>query len=76
MPTKIVLDEIGHTVDSLDDGVAATLRLVSLPALAQVTGRFFDPDRDARAHPQADETRARAELWNPSLELTGPTDLT
>ena len=74
MPTKIVLDEVGHSIDSLDDGVAATVRLVSHPALAQVTGRFFDQDREARAHPQAYDTRARAELWNRSLRLTGHAD--
>jgi NAD(P)-dependent dehydrogenase (short-subunit alcohol dehydrogenase family) len=75
MPTKIVLDEIGHSIDSLDDGVAATVRLVSDPALARVTGRFFDQDREARAHPQAYDPHARAELWNRSLRLTGHADL-
>src|SRR5262249_6011641 len=62
MPTKIVLDEIGHSVDSLGDGVAATARLVSEPALVQVTGRFFDRAREDRANPQAYDARARAEL--------------
>ena len=49
MPTKIVLDEVGHSIDSIDEGVDATRRLVSDPALAQVTGRFFDRAREARA---------------------------
>src|SRR5690349_23997544 len=40
MPTKIVLDEVGHSIDSIDEGVDATRGLVSDPALAQVTGRF------------------------------------
>jgi len=71
MPTKIVLDEIGHSIDSLDDGVAATWRLVSDPTLAQVTGRFFNQARETRAHDQAYDARARAELWNRSLQLTG-----
>jgi NAD(P)-dependent dehydrogenase (short-subunit alcohol dehydrogenase family) len=75
MPTKIVLDEIGHSIDSLDDGVAATRRLVSDPALAGVTGRFFDRTRDARANSQAYDARARAELWQRSLQLTGHADL-
>jgi NAD(P)-dependent dehydrogenase (short-subunit alcohol dehydrogenase family) len=74
MPTKIVLDEIGHSIDSLDEGVAATRRLVSDPTLAQVTGRFFDRTREARANAQAYDARARAELWNRSLQLTGQTE--
>ena len=71
MPTKIVLDEVGHSIDSLDEGVDATRRLVSDPALAQVTGLFFDRAREARANAQAYDARARAELWNRSLQLTG-----
>jgi NAD(P)-dependent dehydrogenase (short-subunit alcohol dehydrogenase family) len=71
MPTKIVLDEVGHSIDSIDEGVAATRRLVSDPALAQVTGRFFDRTREAQADAQAYDARARAELWNRSLQLTG-----
>jgi NAD(P)-dependent dehydrogenase (short-subunit alcohol dehydrogenase family) len=74
MPTKMVLDEIGYSVDTLDEGVAATWRLVSDPALAQVTGRFFDRAREARADPQAYDAQARAELWQRSLELTGHAD--
>ena len=74
MPTKIVMDEIGHSIDSLADGVAATRRLVSDPALAQVTGRFFDRAREARANAQAYDAAARAELWNRSLQLTGQAD--
>jgi NAD(P)-dependent dehydrogenase (short-subunit alcohol dehydrogenase family) len=74
MPTKIVLDEVGHSIDSLDEGVDATRRLVSDPALAQVTGRFFDRAREARANAQAYDARARAELWNRSLQLTGQTE--
>ena len=74
MPTKIVLDEVGHSIDSIDEGVDATRRLVSDPALAQVTGRFFDRAREARADPQAYDARVRAELWNRSLQLTGQAD--
>ena len=74
MPTKIVLDEVGHSIDSIDEGVDATRRLVGDPALAQVTGRFFDRARETRADPQAYDARARAELWNRSLQLTGQAD--
>jgi NAD(P)-dependent dehydrogenase (short-subunit alcohol dehydrogenase family) len=74
MPTKMVLRNLGHSVDSLEEGVNSTYRLVSDPAMAGVTGRFYDRTREARADPQAYDPQARAELWNRSLELTGLTD--
>jgi len=70
MPTKMVLQEIGHHIDSISTGVTATRRLVSDPALAGVTGRFYDRTREARAAAQAYDPSARAELWRRSLELT------
>ena len=70
MPTKIVLSEIGYHADSLEKGVAASARLASDPALADVTGQFFDRTRPAKADPQAYDARARTELWNRSLQLT------
>ncbi|HST67110.1 MAG TPA: 3-oxoacyl-ACP reductase, partial [Mycobacteriales bacterium] len=74
MPTKIVLEEHGHSVDDLSTGITATLRLVADPGLAGVTGRFFDRQRDARADSQAYDPAVRAELWRRSLELTGAPD--
>jgi len=75
MPTKMVLAEIGHHIDSLDDGVHATERLVSDPALAGTTGRFFDRTREATANAQAYDVRARVALWRRSLELVDHPDL-
>jgi NAD(P)-dependent dehydrogenase (short-subunit alcohol dehydrogenase family) len=71
MPTKMVLQEVGRQVDSIEDGVAATYRLVSDPALAGVTGAFFDRTREARADDQAYDPDARAELWRRATELVG-----
>jgi NAD(P)-dependent dehydrogenase (short-subunit alcohol dehydrogenase family) len=71
MPTKMVLAEVGHQIDTLENGVEATYRLVAGPDLAGVTGRFFDRNREARAHQQAYDEAARAELWRRSLELGG-----
>lgn len=71
MPTKMVLQEIGHSVDSLEGGVTATHRLVTDPALAGVTGRYYDRTREARADRQAYDLRVRAELWERSLKLVG-----
>ncbi|MFI6403809.1 SDR family NAD(P)-dependent oxidoreductase [Streptomyces sp. NPDC050548] len=70
MPTKIVLAETGYSIDTLEDGVTATCRLVTDPALAGITGRFYDRTREARAHSQAYDTEDRLRLWRASLELT------
>lgn len=74
MPTKMVLSEIGRSVDTLEEGTAATLRLVTDPALADTTGRFFDRTRETRPAAQAYDAAARAELWRASLRLTGASD--
>lgn len=75
MPTKIVLAEVGSSIDTLQAGVAATYRLVSDPRLDGVTGQFFNKTHAARAHRQAYDRNARAELWNGSLQLTGEPDI-
>ncbi len=74
MPTKMVLAERGSSVDALETGVTSTERLASDPALAGVTGRFFDRTREARADPQAYDPAARARLWQVSMKLTGQAD--
>lgn len=76
MPTKIVLDELGRSVDALDVGVAAVTRLAVDPELAGITGRFFDREREARPLAQAYDPEARRRLWKASVELTGAPDFT
>lgn len=71
MPTKIVLDERGSHLDSLQEGTDATHHLATAPELAGVTGRFFDRKQETTANPQAYDADARAELWRRSLALTG-----
>ncbi|MEJ2868839.1 SDR family NAD(P)-dependent oxidoreductase [Actinomycetospora sp. OC33-EN08] len=71
MPTKIVLSEIGRSVDSLESGVAATRRLAVGDDVEGVTGRFFDRQREAGLHAQAGDPEARATLRARSLELVG-----
>jgi NAD(P)-dependent dehydrogenase (short-subunit alcohol dehydrogenase family) len=67
MPTKIV-----HSPSSsLEEGVDATLRLVADPALADVSGRYFNGRREARADAQAYDAQARAQLHDLSERLTG-----
>jgi NAD(P)-dependent dehydrogenase (short-subunit alcohol dehydrogenase family) len=71
MPTKMVLKEVGDSIDSLEEGVATTLRLVSGPEVAEVTGKFFDRAREAKAIAQAYDPAARSELWARSLTMIG-----
>ena len=74
MPTKMVLESIGHSIDSLEDGVTSTRRLISDPNLSDVTGKFFDQAREAKANAQAYDVSARAELWKRSLKLVNQPD--
>ena len=71
MPTKIVLDERGTSVDSLERGVDSTVRLAIDPELDHVTGRFFDREREARAEDQAYDPDARRRLWELSEAARG-----
>jgi NAD(P)-dependent dehydrogenase (short-subunit alcohol dehydrogenase family) len=70
MPTKIVLDERGTSVDPLERGVESTLRLCIDPELAHVTGHFFDREQEARAEDQAYDPTARRRLWELSEQLS------
>lgn len=74
MPTKMVLQEVGHSIDTLARGESATRRLVSDPALAGVTGRFYDRKTETRAHPAAYDPGVQQQLWTLSLGLTGTPD--
>ncbi len=67
MPTKIV----ATPVSTLQSGVDATLRLVLSRALDGVSGRYYNGQRQVRAHPQAYDRAARARLRTLSEQLTG-----
>jgi NAD(P)-dependent dehydrogenase (short-subunit alcohol dehydrogenase family) len=71
MPTKLVFDAVGRTVDSLEQGVAATLRLVIEPELDGVSGVYFDGLQEAAVDPQAYDADARRRLWDLSAQLCG-----
>jgi NAD(P)-dependent dehydrogenase (short-subunit alcohol dehydrogenase family) len=71
MPTKIVLEEAGQSVDTLEEGVDATVRLATSADLDLTTGRFFDRRREGRPHDQAYDREARQKLWDLSVRLTG-----
>jgi NAD(P)-dependent dehydrogenase (short-subunit alcohol dehydrogenase family) len=72
MPTKMVLEERGESLDSLELGTRAVVRLAVEPELDGITGRFFDRLDEAAAHPQAYDPQARAALRRLSEELVGP----
>ena len=69
MPTKIVFASGARPASSLEEGVAATLRLVADPDLDGVSGRYFDRRRESRAHPQAYDADARGRLRQLSERL-------
>jgi NAD(P)-dependent dehydrogenase (short-subunit alcohol dehydrogenase family) len=71
MPTKIVTQERGQTVDDLETGTASVVRLAASPELDGVTGRYHEWQEEARANPQAYDADARRRLWKLSVELTG-----
>ena len=71
MPTKMVLETFGRTVDSLEQGVEATLRLVIDPELDEVSGTYFNGLEEAAADSQAYDDEARRRLWELSEELCG-----
>ncbi|MBO3681780.1 SDR family NAD(P)-dependent oxidoreductase [Streptomyces sp. NEAU-YJ-81] len=70
MPTKMVLDSVGYSIDSLEDGLQATLRLILAPELDGATGQFYDRTRAAKAHADAYDPSIQQELWDLSTRLT------
>jgi len=68
MATKMV----PHPISTVEEGEAATARLVCDPALEQTTGLFFDGMREARADRQAYDAVARRRLHELSEALVAP----
>lgn len=73
MPTRMVAEGYGHTVDDLATGVAATRRLIESEELDGVSGRYFSRTEEARASAEAYDAEIRRRLWQISEELTGTT---
>jgi NAD(P)-dependent dehydrogenase (short-subunit alcohol dehydrogenase family) len=71
MPTKMVREMFGHSMSTLEEGTEATLRLAISPELDDVTGRYFDQQRESRAHGQVYDPEARRRLWEISERLCG-----
>lgn len=62
MDTTMVREISFTPLSTLDDGGEATLRLITDPALASVSGAFFDQTTEATPHPQAADASARRRL--------------
>ena len=71
MPTRMVREGYGHTVDDLDTGVDAVLRLIESAALEDVTGQYFSIQQPAQAHPQTYDPDVQQRLWDLTEKLTG-----
>jgi NAD(P)-dependent dehydrogenase (short-subunit alcohol dehydrogenase family) len=69
MPTKIVAQSWGRTIDTLEQGIDATVRLITDPGLDGVSGRYFDGRQESTADGQAYDDEARERLWKLSEAL-------
>jgi NAD(P)-dependent dehydrogenase (short-subunit alcohol dehydrogenase family) len=71
MPTNMVRRAGIDPVTPLEDGVAATMRLISSPEVEGTNGHYFDGISESAPHPQAEDPEARRRLRELSEELTG-----
>lgn len=69
MPTKILMGFDPRS--TVDEGMRHTLRLITDPALAGVSGEYFDGARRSRAARDAYDPEARRRLRALSEQLTG-----
>jgi hypothetical protein len=67
MDTKMARETFGIVRSTVGEGVEATAQLVEL---GDVSGRYFDGLRQARADQTAYDRGARRRLWDVSAELT------
>jgi NAD(P)-dependent dehydrogenase (short-subunit alcohol dehydrogenase family) len=71
MDTPMVLGPGGTPQSSVEEGVEATMRLITDESLDDVTGHFYNGKRDWRPDDQANDPAARQRLWEESERLTG-----
>jgi len=69
MPTKMVLEAGWQTMSSVEEGLRATLRLVTDPALENVSGKYFDGLNLVKANAQAYNQQVQRQLATLSQEL-------
>jgi NAD(P)-dependent dehydrogenase (short-subunit alcohol dehydrogenase family) len=71
MPTQMVRQKGVEPVTPLEDGIAATLRLITSPELESINGHYFNGTSESAPHPQAEDPETRRRLRELSEELTG-----
>ncbi|GHO75483.1 3-oxoacyl-ACP reductase [Ktedonobacter sp. SOSP1-85] len=71
MNTRMVYESLGYALSTVEEGREAVMYLATSPALDNVTGKYFDQRRQARAHSQAYDLAARRRLQQLSEQLTG-----
>jgi len=71
MPTNMVRAAGIEPATPLEEGIAATVRLIDSDEVDGVNGHFFDGVRESAPHPQAEDPEARRRLRELSEELTG-----
>ncbi len=71
LPTNMVRRAGVKPVTPLEDGIAATMRLIVSPEVEGVNGHYFDGTSESAPHPQAEDPEARRRLREISEELTG-----
>ncbi|GAA4557880.1 SDR family NAD(P)-dependent oxidoreductase [Planotetraspora kaengkrachanensis] len=69
MPTAMSSRSGMEVVDSLEQGVAATRRLVDDPETAEITGRYFEGEKEARAAEEAYDPDHRRRLGELTRQL-------
>ena len=62
---------IGLIFISPEKGAQTTIMLASDPALAEVSGKYYDQCKEDQYSPLADDEALRQQLWDLSAELTG-----
>ena len=71
MGTKMVFETFGSASSDIQEGADATVHLAADPDLREVTGRYFEGQRETRAKEQAYDPEAIKKLRTLSEELTG-----
>ncbi len=71
MPTRMVHEGYSRTVDDLQTGVDAVMRLIVATELDGMSGQYFSIQQSAQAHPQAYDLAVQERLWELSEALTG-----
>ncbi len=70
LDTKMVRETFGRPMGDVQSGADAVVYLATSPEVEEVTGKYFDQKREARANEQAYDSEARENLRQLSKKLT------